>query len=262
MTGKVKTDDTMARYRFTQIRLFVDTDLAEGTDVALGKDQTTYLITVMRLQTGAEILVFNGRDGEWTALLASASRKSAVLTIKDQLRPQTPAPRLTYCFAPLKHARLDYMVQKATEMGVGRLVPVLTQHSQVSRMNLDRMRANVIEACEQCGVLSVPEIVAPLPFIDFINRLDDLSADHIVLFCDEDAQHRSPLAVLNALQPGPVTLLVGPEGGFSRNERDALRARPSVVAVSLGPRILRADTAAVAALAVVQASIGDWDSDI
>ncbi|MEM1045911.1 MAG: 16S rRNA (uracil(1498)-N(3))-methyltransferase [Pseudomonadota bacterium] len=250
----------MARYRFRQVRLHVDAALSPGASVALQKDQLHYLVSVMRLGPGAEILVFNGRDGEWTATLSEASKKRGLLTIENCLRPQTPASRLDYCFAPLKQARLDYMVQKATEMGAGRLRPVLTQHGQVSRVNTDRMRANAIEACEQCGVLSVPEICQPEPLAAFLDSWPVDNPDGLILFCDEAAPTDDPLTILSALAPGALALLIGPEGGFSTAEREQLLAMPSVRAIPLGPRILRADTAAVAALALVQATLGDWQA--
>ncbi len=250
----------MARYRFRQVRLYVDAALSNGAQIALEREQVHYLVSVMRLAQGAEILVFNGRDGEWTALLAEATKKRGLLTVERCLRPQTPAPRLDYCFAPLKQARLDYMVQKATEMGVGCLRPVLTQHGQVSRINTDRMRANVIEACEQCGVLSVPEIKPPEPLAAFLDSWPADNPDGLILFCDEAAPTDDPLTILSALEPCPLALLIGPEGGFSVDERDRLLAMPSVRAIPLGPRILRADTAAVAALALVQATLGDWQA--
>lgn len=250
----------MARYRFRQVRLHVDADLSPGAPVALEKHQIHYLVSVMRLAPGAEILIFNGRDGEWTATLAEVSKKRGLLTVGTCLRAQTPASRLDYCFAPLKQARLDYMVQKATEMGAGRLRPVLTQHGQVTRINAERMSANVIEACEQCGVLSVPEVLDPEPLATFLDTWPSDNPDGLILFCDEAAPTDDPLSILSALAPCPLALLIGPEGGFSGAERERLLAMPSVRAIPLGPRILRADTAAVAALALVQATLGDWQT--
>jgi 16S rRNA (uracil1498-N3)-methyltransferase len=178
-----------------------------------------------------------------------------VLAIEERIREQTPLPDLHYLFAPLKHARLDYMVQKAVEMGAGKLRPVLTQFTQVHRVNLERMRANAIEAAEQCGILAIPEIETP-------RRLADVLADwdpaRRLIFCDEAAPVTSPTETLAKLERGPAALLIGPEGGFSEEERADLLNRPYVIALSLGPRILRADTAAVAALALVQSFIGDW----
>ena len=253
----------MARYRFKQIRLFVSADLSKGQQIALERDQAHYLLTVMRLKDGAEILVFNGRDGEWTGLLHQLSRKICSLTITAKLREQTEPPQLDYCFAPLKQARLDYMVQKAVEMGAGRLQPVMTRHTQIAKINPDRMRANVLEACEQCGVLTVPEVMEPLSLKDFVTSWPQREAGGRIIFCDEGAETVNPLARLSELssEPNariPLALLVGPEGGFSEDERLFLNSLDYVVAIPLGPRILRADTAAVAALAIVQATIGDW----
>ena len=173
-----------------------------------------------------------------------------------KVRDQTAPADLHYLFAPLKSARLDYMVQKAVEMGAARLQPVLTRHGQVARVNLERMRANAIEAAEQCGILSLPEIAEPA---DLMRLLAGRDPARTIVFCDEDAEVANPLAALSGLPPhAPLAVLVGPEGGFAEDERAALLKLPNVVRIALGPRILRADTAAVAALAIVQAAIGDW----
>jgi 16S rRNA (uracil1498-N3)-methyltransferase len=242
-------------YDFRAQRLFVRDDLAAGNRIEGGREQANYLLNVLRLKVGDPILVFNGRDGEWRARIAEASRKGCVLALEEKLREQTPLPDLHYLFAPLKHARLDYMVQKAVEMGAGRLCPVLTQFTQVSRVNLERMRANVIEAAEQCGVLAIPEIDPPRKLVDVLAAWDEKRR---LFFCDEEAPIASPTDALKDLPRGPAALLIGPEGGFSDVERSDLLQRPYVTALSLGPRILRADTAAVAALAIVQSFIGDW----
>jgi 16S rRNA (uracil1498-N3)-methyltransferase len=239
----------VSRYDFRTPRLYVDAPLAEGTSVALARPQANYLGNVLRLKTGDGVLVFNGRDGEWRATLASPGKRSPALVIGDRTRPQTRALDLHYLFAPLKHARLDYMAQKAVEMGVSRLQPVLTRHAQVARVNLERMRANAIEAAEQCGILTLPEIGAPLAFDRFIAERDPA---RLLVFCDEDAEVKDPVAAL------PLAVLIGPEGGFAPPERAALLELPNVVRLALGPRILRADTAAVAALALVAAVLGDW----
>ncbi len=242
-------------YDFRSPRLFVAANLAAEADIALDKGQANYLLNVLRLKDGDPILVFNGRDGEWRARIGDARRKSAQLLVEAKTRDQTPAPDLHYLFAPLKHARLDYMVEKAVEMGVGRLCPVLTEFTQVSRINLDRMRANAIEAAEQCGILSIPEIEMPRKLAEVLR---DWEPNRRLVFCDEAAPTANPAEALRGLARGPAALLIGPEGGFSDAERSALRGLPYVTPLSLGPRILRADTAAVAALALVQSTIGDW----
>jgi 16S rRNA (uracil1498-N3)-methyltransferase len=250
----------MPRYDFSSRRLFVDAPLAAGGRVDLGRDQAHYLRDVLRLGEGATLLVFNGRDGEWSAEVAAVPRKGASLLIRDRTRAQEAGPDLHYLFAPLKHARLDYMVQKAVEMGARRLAPVITRHTQVMRVNGDRMRANAIEAAEQCGILALPQIAEPAPFEAVVA---DWPAERLMVFCDEEAEVRDPVRALieaGGCAPGTqpsLALIVGPEGGFDRRERDALLALPRVVRLSLGPRILRADTAAVAGLALVQAVLGD-----
>ncbi len=247
----------MARIDFQSQRLFVEAGLGHEAMVPLDRAQANYLLNVLRFKPGDPLLVFNGLDGEWRATLAEVGRKAASLHVVERTRPQ-PAPSLiTSCFAPLKHARLDYMVQKAVEMGAGVLQPVLTQHTQANRLNLERMRANAIEAAEQCGVLALPEI---RPEVKFERWLAD-RGDELLVFCDEDAEGADALALLSDVRrsgPCQVEVLIGPEGGFSTRERNALLAQPRVVRLPLGPRILRADTAAVAALALVQASLGDW----
>jgi 16S rRNA (uracil1498-N3)-methyltransferase len=251
----------MARYDFRTQRLFVDAPLAAGAVLALERDQANYLLNVLRLQPGSAVLVFNGRDGEWRAVLDAAGRKAAHLTLAEQLRAQAAPYDLHYLFAPLKHARLDYMVQKAVEMGASRLAPVITRHTQAERVNLARMRANAIEAAEQCGILSIPDIAEPVKLDTLIRAW---TPDRLLVFCDEDADVTDPVVALAAARGGgiagalPVSVLVGPEGGFAAEERAALGQLPNVVRLALGPRILRADTAAVAALSLVQAVLGDW----
>ncbi|PZU94622.1 MAG: 16S rRNA (uracil(1498)-N(3))-methyltransferase [Chelatococcus sp.] len=240
---------------FARHRLFVDHPLAAGARLPLEREQANYLLNVLRLREDGSVLVFNGRDGEWLAAVRAQGRKQAELEPLRPTRPQLPAPDLVYLFAPLKHARLDYMVQKAVEMGAGVLWPVLTRRTQVSRLNLDRMRANAVEAAEQCGILALPEIrpEAALPA-----ALAALEPDRLLVFCDEAMEQDSPVAALAAAGAAKVAVLIGPEGGFDEAERRQISERPNTVSISLGPRILRADTAAVAALALVQATIGDW----
>jgi 16S rRNA (uracil1498-N3)-methyltransferase len=242
-----------ANYRMQ--RLYVPDDLAEGQAVEPSPPQTHYLLNVLRLGDGAEILTFNGRDGEWRMTLTSAGKKKIMLTPVEQTRPQPPLPGLLYCFAPLKQGRLDYLVQKAVEMGAGVLQPVITQHTQVTKLGIERLQANAIEAAEQCGILAIPQVCEPMKLE---RLLADWDAARRLIFCDEDAGTDNPLPTLQAIDEHKLGLLVGPEGGFSDAERKELRALPFVTAIPLGPRILRADTAAVAALAVVQATIGDW----
>jgi 16S rRNA (uracil1498-N3)-methyltransferase len=245
----------VARPDFRSPRLYVSGELTPGGEFPLGREAANYLRNVLRLEKDAEVLVFNGRDGEWRARLVPSGRREVRLVLAGQTRPQTAAGELHYAFAPLKHARLDFMIQKAVEMGAGRLTPVITRHTQVARVNLERMRANAIEAAEQCGIVSLPDIEDPANFSQWLARIE---AGRVVVFCDEEAETRDPVAALANAPEGLLTLLVGPEGGFAEDERRALLARPSVVRLSLGPRILRADTAAVAALALLQAARGDW----
>jgi len=248
----------MPSYDFRLPRLHVTADIAADTIVTLDKAQSHYLTGVLRLGEGDSVLLFNGREGEWRARLVRADRKGAALTPEERTRPQPPAPDLHYLFAPLKHARLDYMVQKAVEMGAGVLRPVVTAHTQVARVNRDRMAANAIEAAEQCGILAVPRVEAEAPLAKVLDAWDAETPGRRLLFCDEGAATTNPLPTLQALPRGPIAVLIGPEGGFSEAERKRLQDLAFVTAIPLGPRILRADTAAVAALAVVQAALGDW----
>lgn len=249
----------LARYDFNVQRLFVEADLAAGAQVELSREQANYLLNVLRLRDGDAIHVFNGRHGEWAARLAARGRRDAALEPTQSVRPQEAACDLHYLFAPLKHARLDYMVQKATEMGASRLRPVITRRTQAARVNTERMRANAVEAAEQCGVLNIPAVDEPAKLEAAIAGWPP---DRRLVFCDEDAAPGDPVAALRTACPGdappPLAVLVGPEGGFDPSERRMLLALPGAIAISLGPRILRADTAAVAALAVVQAALGDW----
>ena len=242
-------------YDFRSPRLFVEGDLSAGARVTADVNQANYLLNVLRLKDGDAILLFNGRDGEWGARIAEAKRKTCALVVEERLREQTPLPDLHYFFAPLKHARLDYMVQKAVELGAGLLQPVTTEFTQVTRVNLDRMRANVIEAAEQCGVLAIPPVEPPLKLSEALAAWEPARR---LIFCDEGAALANPGDALKSVSRGPAALLIGPEGGFSERERADLLSRPYVTVLSLGPRILRADTAAVAAMALVQSFIGDW----
>jgi 16S rRNA (uracil1498-N3)-methyltransferase len=246
----------MPQLDFRAPRLFVDAALAPGASVALERSQSNYLGNVLRLAAGGTILVFNGRDGEWQASIRGRKRPDS-LDIVARTRPQDRLPDLVYVFAPLKHARLDYMVQKAVEMGASSLQPVLTRFTQVSRVNEERMRANVIEAAEQCGILSIATVAEPVPLDRYLSQRQP---QRLLVFCDEAADATN---ALQALQGDPtaaqgVDILIGPEGGFAEEERALLLRQPRILRLSLGPRVLRADTAAVAALALVQAVLGDW----
>ena len=246
----------MAELDFRSPRLYVDNPLAPGLVVRLERDQSNYLGNVLRLGAGDAILVFNGRDGEWRAAIAGHKRPDS-LTIETQTRPQDRLPDLAYIFAPLKHARLDYMVQKAVEMGAASLQPVLTRFTQVSRVNGERMRANVIEAAEQCGIMSLAAVADPVPLERYLANRD---GGRLLVFCDEAAEVADPIAALKMDRAGSagIDVLIGPEGGFAEEERTLLLRQPKTLRLALGPRILRADTAAVAALALMQAALGDW----
>ncbi|SCX16792.1 16S rRNA (uracil(1498)-N(3))-methyltransferase [Agrobacterium rosae] len=243
------------RANFRMQRLFVSQPLSQSEAVEANSDQYNYLANVLRLTDGAEILLFNGRDGEWKTTLSYPTRKKILLTASEQTRPQPETPDLHYLFAPLKTGRMDYLVQKAVEMGAGVLQPVMTQHVQGKITNLDKLRANVIEAAEQCGILAVPQVLEPIKLKDLLESWD---ASRRIIYCDEGDEGQNPLPVLSRIEEKQLALLVGPEGGFSEEERQLLREHPSVTPIPLGPRILRADTAAVAALAVIQATVGDW----
>ncbi len=246
----------MPQQDFRQPRLFVDAALAAGETVALEHGQSNYLGNVLRLAAGDTILAFNGRDGEWRASIAGRKRPDS-LTIVAQTRPQDHLPDLAYVFAPLKHARLDYMVQKAVEMGASSLQPVLTRFTQASRVNGERMRANVIEAAEQCGILSIAAVAEPVTLDRFLAAR---GGQRLLVFCDEFADVVNPVQALQgeiAAATG-IDILIGPEGGFAEEERAGLLRAPRTLRLSLGPRILRADTAGVAAMALVQAVLGDW----
>ena len=249
----------MPSHDFRAPRLFVDTALARDAKVALDRGQSNYLGNVLRLAAGAPVLAFNGRDGEWQAAIEGRKRPDS-LVILQQARPQDHLPDLSYVFAPLKHARLDYMVQKAVEMGAATLQPVVTRFTQASRVNIERMRANVVEAAEQCGILSLATVAEPVPLDRFLSQR---VAGRLLVFCDEAAATEDPLLALRAARDAAhgIDVLIGPEGGFAEEERALLLRQPKILRLALGPRILRADTAAVAALALVQAVLGDWGSE-
>lgn len=240
-------------------RLFVDAALAEGVEAPLDEAQAHYLRHVMRRAEGAPLRLFNGRDGEWSATLALRGKKGAAALVGANTRPQAAEPDLWLCFAPVKRARIDYIAEKATELGASALQPVTTRHTIVERVNVDRLRANAIEAAEQTERLSVPEVREP---VDLMSLLSTWPAGRRLLMCDETGGGPPIAGVLGSLddaaRASPWAIVVGPEGGFAPAELEALRRIKDVTAVGLGPRILRADTAALAALSVWQALVGDW----
>ena len=237
-----------------RLRLFVPAPLAAGQAVAASRDQTHYLASVMRAGMGEAVLVFNGVDGEWHCRIDSLAKTGAALVPVRQTRPQLSEPDLWLLAAPLKRDRTDLVAEKAAELGVSRLWPVFTRRTNAGRVNLERMRAHLIEAAEQCERLSVPELSEPAP-LDKV--LSDWPSGRVLLFLDESGGG-PPLA--GVISGGPVALLVGPEGGFAPEEQRMLAAKPYARPVGLGPRILRAETAAIAALAVWQAVAGDWSA--
>ena len=241
----------------TRQRLYCDAALHDGAELTLDRDQSHYLINVLRYQTGQDVLIFNGVDGEYRASIAVADRKKAQLSCHEQTRPQDPMPNLTLVFAPIKKARIDFIAEKATELGVGRIQPVMTDFTQVSRVNTDRMAANAIEAAEQTGRTTIPSVNQP---ISLQNLLEDWPEGCHIIFCDEDYAGTASFAFQQqvvSLQ-GPAAILIGPEGGFSPRERDMIRGHKAAVPVSLGQNILRADTAMLAALSLWQGVAGDW----
>ena len=242
-----------------KVRLYVAADLGAGAEVSPTRDQAHYLFTVMRLGEGADVALFNGRDGEWRGVVTQAGRRGGALRCAGRLRAQDASPDLDLLFAPLKKARTDFIAEKATEMGARRLRPVVTRFTNAERVNVDRLRAHGVEAAEQCGILTVPEVCDPQPLGA---ALDGWDGARRLMFCDESRDGPPAAAALAALKvgaaPGPWAILIGPEGGFAPEEIARLRAAPFAHPVSLGPRILRADTAAVAALALWQAGLGDW----
>ncbi len=248
----------MPRTHSSLQRLYVDADLAAGSAVTLGKDQSLYLAAVLRKSVGDDVVLFNGRHGAWLCRLTSDSKKSVALEMVEQIAAQTDKSDLWYGFAPLKAERLDYVIQKAVEMGAGTIQPVSTQYTQVHRLKMERLAANAMEAAEQCEVLNVPQIAPETSLDALLDGWRDNHGERKLIFADEAEASASPVEALQQLKGQSIGLLIGPEGGFSDAERAKLRALPFVMPISLGPRILRADTAAVAAMAIIQATIGDW----
>ena len=238
-----------------RLRLYVEAPLGAGLRVTPNDEQAHYLLHVMRAKAGDRIRLFNGRDGEWLAQVAGVSKRYCSLECDRQTSPQTDVPDIWLCFAPIKKTPADYVVQKATELGVRVLQPVFTRRTIVNRVNLERMQANATEAAEQSGRMSVPQTREPIAFDKF---LSSWPKERRLIFCDEGGDARPLAAALADQASQPFAILTGPEGGFDPAERDSLRAQPFVVPVSLGPRILRADTAALAALAIWQSVRGDW----
>ena len=236
-------------------RLYVAQRLSENASLTLEGPPANYLGTVLRLGPGAQVKLFDDETGEWLAEIAEAGRKRVSLAVTRHLRPREAVPDLWLLFAPIKKGRIDWLVEKATELGAARLVPVLTRRTIVDRLNLDRLRAHSVEAAEQCERTALPELAEPRK-LEAI--LGDWPPGRTLYFADEAGG--TPLAA--AAAPGPAAILVGPEGGFTDEERDAIRALPDARPVALGPRILRADTAAVAALAVWMAAAGDWNESV
>jgi 16S rRNA (uracil1498-N3)-methyltransferase len=243
----------------TVTRLFIEAGLTAGSEAPLDEAQAHYLRHVMRRADGAPLLLFNGRDGEWKAALSLRGKKGAAAEVTGQTRPQVVEPDVWLCFAPVKRARIDYIAEKATELGVAVLQPVLTQHTAVERVNVERLRANAVEAAEQTERLSVPEVRVP---VDLMRLLAEWPAGRRLLICDETGGGPPIAEALGGLdeaaRAAPWGIVIGPEGGFAERELTALRRMKDVTAVGLGPRILRADTAALAALACWQALVGDW----
>lgn len=238
------------------IRLYVAHDLTAAAGIVLDKDQSHYLANVMRLKEGADVALFNGRDGEWTARVERVAKSAIALQVGTQARPQAPEPDLWLLAAPIKKDRVDLIAEKAAELGVSRLWPVFTRRTVMSRVNTERLAAHMVEAAEQCERLSVPELAEPAELAKVLAAWD---ATRPLLFLDESGAGAPIAAALATVPPGPLALLVGPEGGFDDGERALLARLPFAVPVGLGPRILRAETAAIAALAVTQALLGDWN---
>jgi 16S rRNA (uracil1498-N3)-methyltransferase len=237
------------------IRLFVPHDLAAGAELRLDDGQSRYLAAVMRLTAGDELLVFNGRDGEWRASVASLGKRAVTLQAQGQARPQATGPDLELVIALVKRARLETIVEKAAELGARRVRPTITERTNVDHTRVERLQAIAVEASEQTGRLDVPEILEPVRLDKLI---DGWEPGRRLLFCDEAGDAAPALAALKDQPDAPWAILIGPEGGFSPKERDRLRSLDFATPATLGPRILRADTAAISALTLWQAARGDW----
>ena len=239
------------------LRLFVPDDLAGGVPLALSPEHSHYLIHVMRRSAGDGVLLFNGRDGEWLGRIDATQKRGATLRVERRTRVQSELPDLWLLFAPIKRQRIDFIAEKATELGAAVIQPVITRRTHVERVNVQRLRAHAVEAAEQCGLLAVPELREP---VNLGRLLDGWPAGRRILYCDESGKAPTVKSALAGAARGPWAVLIGPEGGFDPAEQTMLRAHAAVLAVSLGPRIMRADTAAIAALTLWQALLGDWDA--
>ena len=242
------------RENYTLARLYIDKSLEDGADISLSKVQTHYLTNVLRLKSGDSIRIFNGQDGEWRAEVVNLSRKLVGLMIAERLRAPSSCPDIWLCFAPVRKHRNAFIIEKATELGASVLQPVITDHTQFPKIRLDKMQAQIIEAAEQTERLDLPILKEPQKLSALIEGWD---AERALIMGDEAGDCSPAQTILKSLT-GPAALLTGPEGGFSPSERDILRAKDFVTPVSLGPRILRADTAAVSLLTLWQAAQGDW----
>ncbi len=234
-------------------RLFVEAELVAGGEVRIDGGQAHYLLSVMRLKVGDPVRLFDDRTGEWLGIARHVGKRDLSLEITDHLSEREPVPDLWLCAAPIKKGRVDWVAEKACELGVARLVPVFTRRAVVDRLNLDRLRAHMIEAAEQCGRTALPELAEP---VKLAALLRDWPEERALFFADE----AGGIAAIKAMRanPGPAAILIGPEGGFDDSEREAIRALPQAIGIALGPRILRADTAAAAAIALWMGAAGDW----
>ena len=255
--------EDFAAPRLPKLRLFVDDALGDGAAITLGRDQSHYVANVMRADAGDAVALFNGRDGEWQSEITSLGKRTVDLRITGHLRLQAPEPDLWLAFAPIKRGRIDFVAAKATELGVARLIPVMTARTQMSRVNTDRLRTNAVEAAEQCERLTVPDVSEPVALSDLLFAWP---AERRMFVGDETGGGQPIADAASQIVSGdiasgailPCAVLVGPEGGFTASELDALGKLPFVTKIGLGPRVMRADTAAIAALSVIQAVAGDW----
>ena len=236
-------------------RIFVENNLKINTEIELAKEPSNHLINVLRKKTGDEIIIFNGVNGAWLANIITAKKNKTTIMVVKQIAEQPPSSDIWYGFAPLKKARLDYMIQKATEMGVAYIQPVFTQYTQVNKLKTDKLKTYMLEAAQQCEILSLPEIEPSIKLKDLLENWQKTHGERVLILADETKKPTSPITILETLKDKKLGLLIGPEGGFSDEELKLLHKQNFVVPISLGKNILRADTAAVAALAFIQAII-------